>query len=54
MKGMEEAAIFMGAGIMKTYAMMSHGDSRIGIGKKLRKAKKAKRKQTKQGRRANR
>lgn len=31
-----------------------HGDYRIGIGKKLRKAKKAKRKQQKQGRRANR
>ena len=54
MKRMEESVIFMGGGIMKTYAMMPHGDSRIGIGKKLYKVKKAKRRQTKQGRRTNR
>lgn len=54
MRGMEEAAIFMGAGIAKLNAMMPHGDYRKGIGKKLRKAKKAKRRQQKQSKKWSR
>lgn len=54
MRGMEEAAIFMGAGIAKLNAMMPHGDYRKGIGKKLRKAKKAKRRQQKRSKKWSR
>lgn len=54
MRGIEEGAIFMGAGMAKLYGMMSHGDYRRGIGQALRKEKKAKRKQEKQSRRKNR
>ena len=54
MRGMEDSAIFMGAGMMKLNAMMSHGDYRVGNGKKLRKAKKAKRRQQKQSKKMSR
>ena len=50
MRGMEDAAFFMCAGIIKLNAMMPQGDYRV-IGRKLRKRKKTKRRQQKQSRR---
>lgn len=51
MRGMEDAALFMCAGMIKLNAMMPQGDYRVGIGRKLRKRKKTKRRQQKQSRR---